>query len=138
MDLKMDNKQMEPMLIDSNNNRGKTQKISKFRRFLPQVSSPSLLLRKFRHNKKNRKKIILECFHLQQFFSINLDLFTNFQVLKTMARNIIRLNTGLVEGFPSIVIPSLICLSRELNPGEVLVISPSQALWIGKFKEETL
>lgn len=53
-----------------------------------------------------------------------------------MARNISRLNTGFFEGFPSIVIPSLIGLSRELNPDEVLLISPSQASWIGKFKEE--
>lgn len=33
---------MEPMLIDSNNNRDKTQKISKFRRFLPQVDIQKL------------------------------------------------------------------------------------------------
>lgn len=54
------------------------------------------------------------------------------QVLATLARNIIRLNTGLFEGFPSIVIPSLIGVSKELNPDEVLLISPSQASWIGK------
>lgn len=48
-----------------------------------------------------------------------------------MARNIIRLNTGLFEGFPSIVIPSLIGMSKELNPDEVLLIAPSHASWIG-------
>lgn len=55
-----------------------------------------------------------------------------------MARNIIRLNTGLFEGFPSIVIPSLIGLSKELNPDEVLLISPSHASWISNLKKKKI
>lgn len=110
MNPKMDHNQMEPMLVESN---GRTQKISRFRRFLPQV-------------KKNNQFISLN------FYNV---IVLSFQVLATMARNIIRLNTGLFEGFPSIVIPSLTGLRKELNPDEVLLISSSQASWIGKLKK---
>lgn len=106
------NGQVEPMLIESH---GKTGKISTFRRFLPQV--------------KEQTDNNFEIFHFRFIHSFFL---VSFQVLATMARNIIRLNTGLFEGFPSIVIPSLIGLSRELNPEEVLLISSAQASWIGK------
>lgn len=56
-----------------------------------------------------------------------------FQVMATMARNLITVNTGLFEGLPTLIIPSLLGLSKNLNPDETLRITASQASWIGKF-----
>lgn len=50
-----------------------------------------------------------------------------------MARNLITMNTGLFEGFPTLVIPSLLGFSEELNPDETLRISASQASWLASF-----
>lgn len=55
-----------------------------------------------------------------------------FQTLAALANNLVSLNNGLFDGFPSIVIPSLIGLNQELNPNETLRITASQASWIGK------
>lgn len=54
-----------------------------------------------------------------------------FQALAALANNLVSLNNGLFDGFPSIVIPSLIGLNKELNPNETLRITSQQASWIG-------
>lgn len=54
-----------------------------------------------------------------------------FQTLAAMARNLVFMNNGFFDGFPSIVIPSLVGLSEQLNPDESIRITPSQASWIG-------
>lgn len=48
-----------------------------------------------------------------------------------MAKNLTVTNTGLYDSFPSIIIPSLIGISRDLNPNETVHATPSQASWIG-------
>lgn len=48
-----------------------------------------------------------------------------------MARNLITVNAGLFEGFPAIMIPSLLGLSSQVNAVEMLQATPSQASWIG-------
>lgn len=50
-----------------------------------------------------------------------------FQVFAAMAKNLIVVNKALFDGFPSIVLPSLLGKSPQLNPDETLLISPSQA-----------
>lgn len=53
--------------------------------------------------------------------------------MAALANNLVFLNNGLFDGFPSIVIPSLIGLNTDLNPDETLRITSSQASWIGTF-----
>lgn len=50
-----------------------------------------------------------------------------------MARNLITVNTGLFEGLPTLVVPSLLGFSKELNMDETVQITPSQASWIASF-----
>lgn len=56
-----------------------------------------------------------------------------FQFLASSAKNLLVLNLGLILAFPSIVIPSLSGISKELNPDETLNISAVQASWLGEF-----
>lgn len=51
--------------------------------------------------------------------------------MAALARNLITMNTGLFEGLPTLIIPSLLGLSNKLNPNETIRITPSQASWIG-------
>lgn len=88
--------------------------IHKYRRYLPQV---------------NQNKIL----RIFEFVYIMVDVLT-FQTLAALANNLVSLNNGLFDGFPSIVIPSLVGLNKELNPNETLRITASQASWIGKME----
>lgn len=58
----------------------------------------------------------------------------DFKVMATMAKNLTVANSGLYDGFPSILIPSLIGLNQHLNPNEKLRITSRQASWIGKIE----
>lgn len=50
-----------------------------------------------------------------------------------MAKNLIVVNKALFDGFPSIVLPSLLGKSQELNPNETLLITASQSSWLCKY-----
>lgn len=96
-----------------NQNQNKNTEVRKYRRYLPQVSQ------------------IQREINVSDFVSAN---GLNFQILAALANNLVSLNNGLFDAFPSIVIPSLIGLNEQLNPNETLRISASQASWIGKIE----
>lgn len=55
------------------------------------------------------------------------------QFLAGNAKNLLIWNIGLVLAFPTIVIPALTGLSKQLNPDETLQITGVQASWLGSF-----
>lgn len=54
------------------------------------------------------------------------------QFLACMAKNLLLLDLGMAIGFPTIVIPVLLGLQPDRNPGEVIEMSGWEATWVGK------
>lgn len=55
------------------------------------------------------------------------------QFLSAFAQNLLSWNLGLVLAFPSIVVPSVIGISSNLNPDETLHMTPDEASWLGQY-----
>lgn len=55
------------------------------------------------------------------------------QILATIAKNFVVLNLGQFFSFPSIVIPSLIGVSKTLNPDEMVEATAAQTSWLCEF-----
>lgn len=92
------------------NNAG-IQKISTFRRILPQVKNPDL-------NTNSHKS-----FNFQS---------KSLQILGATAKNIVVLNLGEFTAFSSIVISALVGMSMKLNPNETIHITAAQSSWLCK------
>lgn len=56
---------------------------------------------------------------------------TFVQFLASFAQNLIIWQFGLILAIPSIVVPSVIGVSQELNPDETLHMTAEQASWLG-------
>lgn len=107
----------------SNNNHVKnlgdesSQKVSSLRRVLPQVEIAF------------RIYSILHLIFVNQIIMHWLSLFLQF--LASSVNNLLIIDVGLILAFPSIVVPALTGLNRELNPNEFLQMSGVEASWLG-------
>lgn len=95
--------------LNGDNNEG-VQRVSSFRRILPQVNT--------RPTYYSNGMLFLSYFF--------------FKCLGTLARNLLCINVGGYFGFLAILIPALTGLNKELNPDETLEITAYQASWLRK------
>lgn len=101
--------------IEANNQNG--EKVSTFRRVLPQV-----MMHNFNINIIIQLQFIISiCNSIRQF-------------LGACAKGVLVLNIGEFAAFPSIVIPSLIGMSKHLNPDESVQVTAEQTSWLCKVK----
>lgn len=84
------------------------QRVSAFRRILPQVNQTT-----YKFNGRLHWSFAFKC-------------------LGTLARNLICLNVGEFFGFLAILIPALSGLNKEANPDETLEITANQVSWLRK------
>lgn len=95
-------------------------KVSSFRRVLPQVSQIIASLFDLAFLQKKKKTSFY-------FF------FSKFQFLASIAQNLLSGNMGLALAFPTIVVPAVLGLSDAINPNESLHMTADEASWLGEY-----
>lgn len=93
--------------------------VSKSRRILPQVRifGFKVTLTEFKNQ--------IHC------ITFNINSKNIIQFLCSFAQFLLSWNSGLVLAIPSIVVPSVIGISSNLNPDEILHMTPDEASWLG-------
>lgn len=115
--------------IDPNN---APNEVSTFRRLLPQVSDFRFDWRKIAIENilEFEKPEITTRVQIAQIIYN----FFNLQILASIPQYLLSWNLGLVLAFPSIVVPSVLGNSKNLNPDEILHMTPDEATWLGKIQ----